>query len=91
MVFVSPYLYYSANPGPMLAFVYAGATLFTFSYVWFCVGETTGLSNTDIDLLFMDGVPVRIWRPYAFADEVEQSLEKEEKENIVQKVEQVKV
>lgn len=90
MVFVSPYLYYTANLGPMLAFIYAGTTLLTLAYVWFCVGETTGRTNTEVDLLFMESVPVRRWRTHVFAEE-DQSLEKGEKENIVQEVEEAKV
>ncbi|KAI8242821.1 Hexose transporter HXT9 [Colletotrichum sp. SAR 10_99] len=66
MVFVSPYLYYTANLGPMLGFVYAGTTLFTLAYVWFCVGETTGRTNANIDRLFLEKVPVRMWDSYIF-------------------------
>lgn len=66
MVFVSPYLYYTANLGPMLGFVYAGTTLFTLAYVWFCVGETTGRTNADIDRLFLEKVSVRMWDSYIF-------------------------
>ncbi|KAF8853867.1 hypothetical protein BDZ45DRAFT_806296 [Acephala macrosclerotiorum] len=40
MVFASPYLYFSANLGPMLGFFYADTTLFTLAYVWFfCRGD----------------------------------------------------
>ena len=53
MVFTSPYLYYTANLGPMLGFVYGGTTLLgTLTYVWLCVGETTGRTNTKIEKLF---------------------------------------
>jgi sugar porter (SP) family MFS transporter len=67
LVFVSPYLYFSANLGPMLGFIYAGTTLFTLAYVWFCVGETTGRTNTDIDRFFLERIPVRKWRTHIFA------------------------
>jgi hypothetical protein len=66
LVFVSPYLYFSANLGPMLGFVFAGTTLFTLSYVWFCVGETTGRTNTEIDRFFLEHIPVRKWRSHVF-------------------------
>ncbi|RDW91651.1 hypothetical protein BP5796_02816 [Coleophoma crateriformis] len=67
MVFISPYLYFTARLGPMLGFVFAGTTLLTLAYVWFCVGETTGRSNTEIDRFFLEHIPVRKWRTHAFA------------------------
>lgn len=39
----------------------------------------------------MERVPVRKWRTYVVADEMGQTLEKGEKENIVQQVELMKV
>ncbi|KAI9729181.1 MAG: hypothetical protein M1834_007088 [Cirrosporium novae-zelandiae] len=71
MVFTSPYLYYSANLGPMLGFVYAGTTCITLAYVWFCVGETTGRSTLEVELFFQDKVPVKQWATHVFpADEI---------------------
>ncbi|KAL4922875.1 general substrate transporter [Aspergillus aurantiobrunneus] len=64
MVFTSPYLYYDANLGPMIGFVYGGTTLFLLAYSWFCVGETAGRSNPDIERLFQDCVPVKQWASY---------------------------
>ncbi|GAB1190875.1 hypothetical protein APSETT444_000040 [Aspergillus pseudonomiae] len=64
MVFTSPYMYYTANLGPMIGFVYGGTSLFLLAYSWFCVGETAGRSNADIDRLFQDRVPVREWATY---------------------------
>lgn len=75
--FTSPYIYYDAGFGPMLGFVYAGTTLFTLTYVWFCVGETTGRSNLEIELFFQDHIPVRKWATHIFAAE-----ETEAKENV---------
>ncbi|KAL1861148.1 hypothetical protein Plec18167_002852 [Paecilomyces lecythidis] len=89
MVFVSPYLYYTANLGPMLGFVYASTTLFTLTYVWFCVGETAGRSNTDIDRLFMEKVPVRRWRTHVFALDTENTDKGMEKNLSIQEVENV--
>ncbi|KUJ17672.1 uncharacterized protein LY89DRAFT_718317 [Mollisia scopiformis] len=66
LVFVSPYLYFSANLGPMLGFIFAGTTMFTLAYVWFCVGETTGRTNTEIDRFFLEHIPVRQWRTHVF-------------------------
>lgn len=67
MVFIAPYLYYSANLGPMIGFIYAAtATLGTLTYVWLCVGETTGRSNTQIERFFVEGIPVRCWRTHIF-------------------------
>jgi sugar porter (SP) family MFS transporter len=64
MVFTSPYMYYTGNLGPMIGFVYGGTTLFLLAYSWFCVGETAGRSNADIERLFQDRVPVRQWATY---------------------------
>lgn len=66
MVFTSPYMYYTADLGPMLGFVYAGTTLFTLAYVWFCVGETANRTNEQIDHFFHEKVPVRQWSSYVF-------------------------
>ncbi|KAF9876691.1 fungal specific transcription factor [Colletotrichum karsti] len=70
MVFVSPYLYYTANLGPMLGFVYAGTTLLTLAYVWFCVGETTFRTNADIDRFFTEKIPVRMWDSHVFQNSI---------------------
>ncbi|KAI9375359.1 general substrate transporter [Aspergillus egyptiacus] len=64
MVFTSPYMYYDGNLGPMIGFVYGGTTLFLLAYSWFCVGETAGRTNADIERLFQDRVPVREWATY---------------------------
>ncbi|KAJ6136746.1 hypothetical protein N7497_012450 [Penicillium chrysogenum] len=64
MVFTSPYMYYTGNLGPMIGFVYGGTTLFLLAYSWFCVGETAGRSNAEIERLFQDKVPVRQWATY---------------------------
>ncbi|PMD12677.1 general substrate transporter [Hyaloscypha hepaticicola] len=79
LVFVSPYLYFSANLGPMIGFVFGGTALFTLAYVWFCVGETTGRTNTEIDRFFLEYIPIRKWRTHDGSEEVikvSQELEK---------------
>lgn len=70
IAFTSPYLYYDAGLGPMLGFVYAGTTLITLSYAWFCVGETVGRSNQEIEQFFIDRVPARQWRDHVFDHDV---------------------
>lgn len=77
--FTSPYLYYSANLGPMLGFVYAGTTCITLAYVWFCVGETTGRSNLEIELFFQERIPVRQWKNHEFDHSIEYRHNDEEK------------
>jgi sugar porter (SP) family MFS transporter len=62
--FTAPYLYYDANLGPMLAFIYAGTTMFSLAYIWFCVGETSGRSLAEVSLFFQNRVPVRQWKDY---------------------------
>ncbi|GKZ28959.1 hypothetical protein AbraIFM66950_002206 [Aspergillus brasiliensis] len=89
MVFVSPYLYYTANLGPMLGFIYAGTTIFALTYVWFCVGETAGRSNMESDRLFIERVPVTMWRTYVFASSTEEHEMNVEKQQIIQGVERV--
>lgn len=69
MVFTSPYMYYDGNLGPMIGFVYGGTTIFLLAYSWFCVGETAGRSNADIERLFQDRVPVREWKTYVISNE----------------------
>ncbi|KAL2801836.1 general substrate transporter [Aspergillus granulosus] len=69
MVFTSPYMYYDGDLGPMIGFVYGGTTLFLVAYSWFCVGETAGRSNADIERLFQDKVPVREWSKYVILDD----------------------
>ena len=66
--FTAPYLYYDANLGPMLGFVYVGTTFVTLAYCWFCVGETTGRSNQDIERFFLERIPVRKWKGHVFED-----------------------
>nr|POF24089.1 elongation factor 1-gamma 1 [Quercus suber] len=68
MVFTSPYLYYDAALGPMLGFVYAGTSLVLLAYSWFCVGETTGRSNAELERFFADGIPVRSWGTHVWDD-----------------------
>lgn len=50
----------------MLGFVYAGTSLITLAYVWFCVGETANRTNAEIDYFFHHRIPVRKWRTHEF-------------------------
>jgi hypothetical protein len=68
IAFVSPYLYYSANLGHMMGFVFAGTGLVTLFYCWFCAGETTGRSNLEIERFFIEEIPVRQWKTHRFHD-----------------------
>lgn len=65
--FTAPYMYYSAGWGPMLGFFYAGTTLTSLAWVWFCVGETTDRSTLEISLFFEQGIPVRLWKTHVFS------------------------
>ncbi|PYH92416.1 general substrate transporter [Aspergillus ellipticus CBS 707.79] len=67
--FTAPYLYYDAGLGPMVGFVYAGTTLTSLAWVWFCVGETKGRSRVEVVRFFEEGVPARRWEGYVFEDE----------------------
>ncbi|RMJ21112.1 Sugar and other transporter [Aspergillus sp. HF37] len=82
MVFTGPYMYYTGNLGPMIGFVYAGTTLFLLAYSWFCVGETAGRSNADIERLFQDRVPVREWQDYVIPEVEGAEGKKEDDEQI---------
>ncbi|PKS06040.1 hypothetical protein jhhlp_007874 [Lomentospora prolificans] len=66
IAFTSPYLYYDANLGPMLGFVYCGTTLITLTYIWYCVGETKGRTNYELNRFFQDKIPVTQWRDHVF-------------------------
>jgi sugar porter (SP) family MFS transporter len=77
--FTSPYIYYSADLGPMLGFIYAGSSLITLAYVWFCVGETTGRSNKEIEIFFQEKIPVRQWKNHQFDHSITSSSIDEEK------------
>lgn len=61
-VFTLPYLYYSGHLGPKTGFVYTGLCFVSLSYVYFCVGETTGRTMEEINGFFMDGIPAKRWR-----------------------------
>jgi hypothetical protein len=65
--FTAPYLYTSAGLGPMVGFVYAGTTVTSLTWVWFCVGETQGRTRLEISLLVEHGIPARRWRTHVFA------------------------
>lgn len=65
--FTAPYLYYDANLGAMLGFVYAGTTIISLLYIYFCVGETTGRSILEISMFFQEGIPVRQWNDHVFS------------------------
>lgn len=74
--FTAPYLYYTAGLGPMLGFVYAGTTITSLIWCYFCVGETTGRSTLEISMLFQHGVPARHWKTYVFPTSTEYGDEK---------------
>ncbi|KAL1980727.1 hypothetical protein VTN96DRAFT_3609 [Rasamsonia emersonii] len=67
--FTAPYLYYSEKLGPMLGFVYAGTTVISLLYIWFCMGETAGRSILEVSLFFEKRIPVRHWRTHVFPQE----------------------
>lgn len=72
IAFTSPYLYYSANLGPMICFIYAGTTMATLAYVWFCVGETKGRTQQELERFFTDKIPVRQWKDHKFENLIEE-------------------
>lgn len=66
--FTAPYLYYDAGLGPMVGFVYAGTTLTSLIWVWYCVGETQGRTRMEVAMFFTERVPARRWRTHVFAN-----------------------
>ncbi|KAE8151357.1 general substrate transporter [Aspergillus avenaceus] len=78
--FTAPYLYYDANLGAMLAFIYAGTTIITLVYIYFCFGDTTDRSVLEVAMFFRDHIPVRHWRTHTFCEQlpVDQNITKEE-------------
>lgn len=86
--FTAPYLYYSANLGPMLAFVYAGTTIISLLYIYFCVGETTGRSVLEVTMFFQEHVPVAQWRTHVFSGpQWQESVNQEKSDEIEEQVE----
>lgn len=77
--FTAPYMYYDGGLGPMVGFVYAGTTGIALIWTWFCVGETTGRTNSEISLFFTEGIPVRQWRTHVFDSQMSEDLEKTDK------------
>ncbi|KAK9459721.1 high-affinity glucose transporter ght5 [Lipomyces oligophaga] len=67
--FTAPYLYYNANLGPMICFIYAGTSIICGIYIYFCVGETTGRTTLELQVLFQEDIPARCWRTFVFAPE----------------------
>lgn len=68
IAFTSPYLYYSAQLGPMVGFVYAALACVTVAYSWFCVGDTKGRTVLELDGFFLEKVPARKWKRHQFHD-----------------------
>jgi hypothetical protein len=66
--FTAPYLYDNAGLGPMVGFVYAGTTLTSLAWVWFCVGETQGRTQIEISLFFTNNIPARKWKTHVFLE-----------------------
>jgi sugar porter (SP) family MFS transporter len=93
MSFTAPYLYYSANLGPMLGFIYAGTTIVSLLYIWFCVGETTGRSVLEVSMFFEERIPVRAWRTHVFPQREELGHDEDKsgwdgKDHVCEQVEQ---
>lgn len=83
--FTAPYLYTNAGLGPMVCFVYAGLTLTSLAWVWFCVGETQGRTQLEIAAFFTEGVPARKWKTHVFTgigNGGKEKLDVEEKTNV---------
>jgi sugar porter (SP) family MFS transporter len=78
----APYMYYSAGWGPMLGFFYAGTTLTSLAWVWFCVGETNGRSTLELSLFFEQKIPVRKWRTHVFPSLQELTAETERRRSV---------
>ncbi|KAJ9613292.1 hypothetical protein H2200_003234 [Cladophialophora chaetospira] len=80
--FTAPYMYYSAGWGPMLGFFYAGTTMTSLAWVWFCVGETSGRSTLELTLFFDQKIPVRQWRTHVFPSLEELTQETERRKSV---------
>lgn len=53
---------------------------FTLAYSWFCVGETTGRTNAELERFFVEKIPVRAWRTHVFDNDGSSSIYAPEKE-----------
>jgi sugar porter (SP) family MFS transporter len=89
--FTAPYMYYSAGWGPMLGFFYAGTTLTSLAWVWFCVGETSGRTTLELSLFFEQKIPVRQWRTHVFPSLEELTQETERRKSVASMASEAKV
>lgn len=62
--FTAPYLYTNAGLGPKVCFVYAGGTVVSLLWCFFCAPETKGRSSLDVERLLQAGIPARKWEGY---------------------------
>ena len=61
--FSLPYLLFKPrNLGPQVGYIFLGTSAFSLVFAYFCIPECKGKTLEQIDLLFLEGVPVRKFR-----------------------------
>jgi SP family sugar:H+ symporter-like MFS transporter len=66
ITFIIPYLMNApyANLQGKVGFIFGSMSVLAFVFTYFCVPECKGRSLEEIDLMFIEGVPVRKFRTY---------------------------
>ncbi|PWZ00804.1 general substrate transporter [Testicularia cyperi] len=80
VTFTLPYLFYNANLGAQIGWIYGVGTLIAMTFVYFYIPETFGRSLEEINEMLEAGVPTRQWNSYVTSAErymVDQSRQME--------------
>ncbi len=64
VTFTLPYLFYNANLGAQIGWIYGVGTLIAMAFVYFYIPETFGRSLEEINEMLEAGVPTRKWTTY---------------------------
>lgn len=69
VTFTLPYLFYNANLGAQIGWIYGVGTLIAMTFVYFCIPETFGRSLEEINEMLEAGIPTRKWTTYTTQQE----------------------